>query len=266
MVERASVETTSGAGDPLARFRLDGKVVCITGGAAGIGAATARLMAAAGADVVVLDRDAAAAEATAAAIGGTCEAAAMDVASEADVTESFAAIAERRGRIDVLVANAGINIRRAAMACSLDDWNRVLEVNLTGVFLCARTAARHMPERGGAVVATASIMSFSGGGLYPNIAYTTSKGALVSLTRGLAVEWAERNIRVNAVAPTWTRTAFIQPILDDADLIRRLEAMTPMRRLAEPEEVAHAMLFLASDAASMITGHTLAVDGGFLAQ
>jgi NAD(P)-dependent dehydrogenase (short-subunit alcohol dehydrogenase family) len=260
------VEKASAAGDPLARFRLDGKVVCITGGAAGIGAATAGLMAAAGAEVVVLDRDGAAAEATAAAIGGACAAQAMDVASEADVVDGFAAIAERHGRIDVLVANAGINIRRTAMECSLDDWNAVLQVNLTGVFLTARTAARHMPERGGAVVTTASIMSFSGGGLYPNIAYMTTKGALVNLTRALAVEWAERGIRVNAVAPTWTRTAFIQPLLDNAELMGRLEAMTPMRRLAEPEEVAHAMLFLASDAASMVTGLTLAVDGGFLAQ
>ncbi len=254
------------ARDPLARFRLDGRVVCITGGAAGIGAATARLMAAAGATVVVLDRDNDAAATTASAIGGTCEACPLDVASEAAIVDSFAAIAERHGRIDVLVANAGINIRRTAMECSVEDWNAVLQVNLTGVFLSARSAARHMPERGGAVVSTASIMSFSGGGLYPNIAYMTTKGALVNLTRALAVEWAGRNIRVNAVAPTWTRTGFIQPLLDDQDLVARLEAMTPMRRLAEPEEVAHAMLFLASDAASMVTGHVLAVDGGFLAQ
>jgi len=260
------VESDAAEGLPLQRFRLDGKLVCITGGAGGIGAATAALMAAAGATVVVLDRDAAAADATAAGIAGTCEARALDVGDAAQVDEVLAAIAERHGRIDILVANAGINIRRTAMDCTLDDWNAVLAVNLTGVFLAARTAARHMPKAGGAVVVTASIMSFSGGGLYPNIAYTTSKGALVNLTRALAVEWAERGIRVNAVAPTWTRTAFIQPLLDSPELLDRLKALTPMRRLAEPEEVAHAMLFLASDAASMITGQTLAVDGGFLAQ
>lgn len=254
------------ASDALARFRLDGKVACITGGAAGIGAATAELMAAAGATVVLLDRDIEAATATAAAIGGTCEACTLDVASEPAIVDTLAAVADRHGHIDILVANAGINIRRTALDCTVDDWNAVLQVNLTGVFLTARTAARHMPERGGAVVSTASIMSFSGGGLYPNIAYMTTKGALVNLTRALAVEWAGKNIRVNAVAPTWTRTGFIQPLLDDAALIGKLEAMTPMRRLAEASEVAHAMLFLASDAASMVTGQVLAVDGGFLAQ
>ena len=116
------------------------------------------------------------------------------------------------------------------------------------------------------MVVTASIMGFSGGGLYPNISYATTKGALVNLVRSMAVEWAPRNIRVNAVAPTWTKTRFIKPLTDDAELTAKLEALTPMGRLAEPEEVAHAMLFLASDAASMVTGHTLAVDGGFLAQ
>lgn len=253
------------AGGPLAPFRLDGKIVCVSGGAAGIGAATARLMAAAGGTVHVLDRDGEAASTLAAAIGGA-EGHALDVADEAAVIRVMDDIAARHGRIDVLVANAGINIRRTADACTLEEWNAVLGVNLTGVFLSARTAARHMPASGGAIVVTASIMSFSGGGLYPNISYGTSKGALVNLVRSLAVEWAGRNIRVNAVAPTWTRTSFIQPLLDNAGLKARLEALTPLGRLAEPEEVANAMLFLASDAASMVTGHTLLVDGGFLAQ
>jgi NAD(P)-dependent dehydrogenase (short-subunit alcohol dehydrogenase family) len=141
-------------------------------------------------------------------------------------------------------------------------------VNMTGVFLCARTAARYMiaAGKGGAIVGTGSIMGMSGGGLYPNVSYQTTKGALVNMTRALAVEWAPHGIRVNAVAPTYVRTRFIAPLLADPELMARIEAMTPLRRLAEPEEVAAAILFLASPAASMITGHTLPVDGGFLAQ
>jgi NAD(P)-dependent dehydrogenase (short-subunit alcohol dehydrogenase family) len=141
-------------------------------------------------------------------------------------------------------------------------------VNMTGVFLCSRAAARHMIARGqgGAIVNTASIMGLSGGGLYPNISYQTTKGALVNMTRALAVEWAPHRIRVNAVAPTYVRTAFIAPLLAQPDMVAKIEAMTPLGRLAEPEEVAAAILFLAAPAAAMITGHTLPVDGGFLAQ
>jgi NAD(P)-dependent dehydrogenase (short-subunit alcohol dehydrogenase family) len=139
---------------------------------------------------------------------------------------------------------------------------------MTGVFLCARVAARHMiaSGRGGAIVNTASIMGMSGGGLYPNISYQATKGAIVNMTRALAVEWAPHKIRVNAIAPTYVRTPLIAPILERAELVERIQSMTPLRRLAEPEEVAAAILFLASPAASMITGHTLPVDGGFLAQ
>ncbi len=119
---------------------------------------------------------------------------------------------------------------------------------------------------GGAIVNVASIMGLSGGGLYPNISYQTTKGAVVNMTRALAVEWAPHRIRVNAVAPTYVRTPFIAPLLAQPDLVAKIEAMTPLRRLAEPEDVAAAILFLASDAAGMVTGHTLPVDGGFLAQ
>ena len=109
-------------------------------------------------------------------------------------------------------------------------------------------------------------MGLSGGGLYPNISYQSTKGALVNLTRALAVEWAEGGIRVNAVAPTWVRTELTRGLIENPELLARMLAMTPMRRLAEPEDVAAAIVFLVSDRAAMITGHTLPVDGGFLAQ
>jgi NAD(P)-dependent dehydrogenase (short-subunit alcohol dehydrogenase family) len=244
----------------LARFRLDDQVCVITGGAQGIGRACAELFAEAGATVVVVDREA----------SDEPGAVALDVSDSAAVERAFDEIAARHGGIDVLVNNAGVSIRKPSDELSLDEWNRVVAVNLTAAFVCSRTALRHFGRRRagvpGAIVNTASIMGLSGGGLYPNISYQTTKGGLVNMTRALAVEWAPRGIRVNAVAPTWTRTGFIGQLEAQPELLARIRAVTPLQRLAEPHEVAAAMLFLASPAASMVTGHVLAVDGGFLAQ
>jgi len=249
----------------LRAFRLDGRVALITGGAQGIGLACATLMDEAGARVVLLDRDADALEAARSRLPrATMEL--LDVADETAVDRTFAAVAEAQGgRIDVLVNNAGLAIRRPSLELTLDDWNTVVAVNLTGAFLCARAAARHMPA-GGSIVNTASIMGLSGGGLYPNISYQTTKGGLVNMTRALAIEWAARGIRVNAVAPTWTKTGFIGQLESSPELMQRIRDITPLKRLAEPHEVAAAVLFLASPAAAMVTGHVLAVDGGYLAQ
>jgi 2-deoxy-D-gluconate 3-dehydrogenase len=252
-------------------FRLEGAVAVVTGAGNGIGRATARLLAQAGARLVVVDVQQSAAEETVALIasdGGPAIALAADVSDEAAVASLFAEAVREHGRIDILVNNAGTAIRKPATELPLQDWDKVVAVNMTGVFLCSRIAARYLieQEHGGAIVNTASIMGLSGGGLYPNISYQTTKGAVVNLTRALAVEWAPHKIRVNAVAPTYVRTQFIAPILAKPELVEKIEAMTPLRRLAEPEEVAAAILFLASPAAAMITGHTLPVDGGFLAQ
>ena len=249
----------------LSRFRVDGRVAVVTGGASGIGLAAGAALAEAGARVTMMDRDLPAAEAAAAGLDGRVEAMALDVADEAAVEAAFARLSSRFGQVDILVNNAGTAIRRPSLELSLAEWDQVVAVNMTGAFLCARAAARTMPE-GGSIVNTASIMGLSGGGLYPNISYQTTKGAIVNMTRALAIEWAPRGIRVNAVAPTWTRTPFIGPLEAQPELIERMQAMTPLGRLAEPEEVATAILFLASHAASMVTGHVLAVDGGFLAQ
>jgi NAD(P)-dependent dehydrogenase (short-subunit alcohol dehydrogenase family) len=245
------------ATDPLSEFRLDGEVAVVTGGASGIGAAVAAALAAVGARVAVFDLAASGEDAYK-----------VDVADEAQVKTAFERVVARHGRLDVLFNNAGIAIRKPTSEITLEDWNKVVAVNMTGVFLCAREAARHMlaARRGGRIINTASIMGFSGGGLYPNLSYQATKGAVVNMTRALAVEWAKQGIRVNAIAPTWVRTPLLRGIADKPELLERIERLTPMGRLAEPQEIVGAVLFLASRASAMVTGHVLAVDGGFLAQ
>jgi 2-deoxy-D-gluconate 3-dehydrogenase len=249
-------------------FGLKGRVAVVTGGASGIGLASVELLAAAGASVAVVDRDKATAEQALEKIGGQGLALGVDVAKEAEIDAAVTDIVRQLGRIDILVNSAGTAIRRPAVEVTVEDWDKVISVNMTGTFLFSRSVARTMIAKGegGSIVQIASIMGLSGGGLYPNISYQTSKGAVVNMTRALAVEWAPQQIRVNAVAPTYVKTPFIAGLMAQPDLVKRIEAMTPMARLAEPSEIASAVLFLASPAAAMVTGHTLFVDGGFLAQ
>ena len=243
--------------DPLSEFRLDGDVAVVTGGASGIGRVVASAFAAVGAKVAIFD----------VAAGGE-SAYPVDVADEAQVAAAFGDVVARHGRLDILFNSAGIAIRQPTTELSLKEWDKVVAVNMTGVFLCAREAARHMlaAGRGGRIVNTASIMGVVGGGLYPNISYQATKGAVVNMTRALAVEWAGQGIRVNAIAPTWVRTPLTRGITEKPELVHRIEQLTPMGRLAEPDEIVGAVLFLASRASAMVTGHVLAIDGGFLAQ
>jgi NAD(P)-dependent dehydrogenase (short-subunit alcohol dehydrogenase family) len=247
------------------RLSLQGKVAIVTGGARGIGRATAQAFASAGASVVIADIDRDAAAETATALGGT--ASSFDVGDEAQVKAAIAGIAQRHGRIDILVNNAGTGARKPSEDLSLADWNRVLSINLTGAFLCSREAGKHMlAQQSGAIVNVASIMGLVGNALYPNLAYHATKGALVNMTRALAVEWAARGVRVNAVAPTFAKTDLTQKLLADTEMERAIVELTPMQRLAEPHEVADAILYLCSDMATMVTGQTLAVDGGWVSR
>jgi NAD(P)-dependent dehydrogenase (short-subunit alcohol dehydrogenase family) len=247
--------------DPGRLGDLRGRVAVVTGGANGIGRACAELLAAAGARVAVLDREAAV------DLPANCEAHALDVTEEEAVDAALADVAARHGRLDVLVASAGVAIRRPAVELPLADWQAVVDVNLTGTFLCARSAARHMiAGGGGSIVAIASVLGVVGGGIYPNVSYQASKGGVVNLARALALEWAPHGVRVNAVAPTYVDTRFVAALTSDPQTLRAIEERTPLGRLARPDEIADAVLFLAGPGAAMITGHVLAVDGGYLAQ
>lgn len=256
--------------DPLTAFSLKGQTAVVTGGGHGIGAAIADGLARSGATVALFDKNLQAAEQVAARLaseGFAVSAHHVDVTDEASIAQGMDGVMAHTGRIDCLINNAGLAIRKPSLELELKDWDAVVAVNLTGVFLCARHAARHMVKQGaGSIINTASIMGLSGGGLYPNISYQSTKGAVVNLTRSLAVEWARDGIRVNAIAPTWVRTDFIKPLTDNPELLARMEAMTPMSKIAEVSDIVGGVIYLASPAAAMVTGHVLAIDGGFLAQ
>ena len=252
-------------------FALTGKVAVITGGASGIGFATATAFAQAGAKVILIDVNKEglhSAKSTLLGRGIKSHVIMADVSDPIDVSRSFSEINNDFGSIDILVNCAGITIRKPAITLSIKDWRTVVDVNMTGSFLTAQAAAKIMCEKNinGVIIHTASIMGFSGGGIYPNISYQTTKGAIVNMTRAMAIEWADKKIRVNAVAPTYVRTPLIDSLINSPKVTKKIKDMTPLKRIAEPEEIASGIIFLASPGASMITGHTLVIDGGFLAQ
>lgn len=248
-------------------FRLDGKTAVVTGASSGLGVVFARALAGAGASVVVSARRLDRLEKLAAEIerdGGQALAVACDVAVEDDVDALAAAAVDRFGRVDVLVANAGIADPRPAEQEPLQVWERVVGVNLTGVFLTNQRFGALMLERGaGSIVNIASVLGVVGAGQIPQASYTASKGGVVNLTRELAAQWARRGVRVNAIGPGWFESEMTEEMFASDQGVGWIRRKTPMGRPGRGKELAGPVVFLASDASSYVTGQTLLVDGGW---
>ncbi len=252
----------------LEKFRLPGKTAIVTGAAQGIGLACAEALAEAGARVVLADRDAAAAKAAAAELtskGYEAEMSVMDVTDTRRVTDVADDLVSRYGRVDILVNNAGIARSETPAETVTDEhWLNVLDVNLNGTFWCCRAFGKHMlAAKAGNIVNIGSMSGFIVNKPQEQCFYNASKAAVHHLTKSLAAEWGSRGVRVNAVAPTYIETplnAFVKtnPRMYDAWI-----GGTPMGRMGKVEEIASVVLFLASDAASLMTGSIVLVDGGY---
>jgi len=245
--------------------KLEGRTCIVTGAGRGIGEAITHRFADEGATVAVLDLDLDAARGVAAVANGSAHR--CDVSDRASVEAAVAEVLETHGRVDVLVNNAGVALAGPSETFSDADWDASIGIMQTGVFLCSQVVGRHMIERNmGTIVNISSINAWEA---FPmRLAYCAAKAAVVAMTEVLAIEWADRGIRVNAVAPGVTRTALVQKGIDEGVVdVVRYQARTPMHRFGEPDEIARAVLWLASDEdSSFVTGTTLTVDGGWTAQ
>lgn len=245
-------------------FRLDGKVALVTGSTRGLGWSMAKALAERGAHVVVTGRSADDVESRVAQLRAEGRSASGRPGDLADLDDAVAGIDEvvaSNGRLDVLVNNAGINARGPFVSFDRADWERVLRVNLDAPFVMAQAAARHMASRHtGRIINVASIMGTVARPTVP--AYVTSKGGLEAMTKALAVELAPLGITVNAIGPGYVATEMNAALVADPDFDRMVRSRTPMGRWGEPDEIAAAAVFLASDEASYVTGQKLIVDGG----
>ena len=253
----------------LPSLRVDGKVALITGCGPGIGRALALGVAAAGADVAATELPArlGLAEENAAAVRALDRAALampLDVTDATSIAAGVEAVRQHFDRIDILVNNAGVNILKPAFEITPEDWDLTHNVNLRGLFFCSQAVGRLMAAQGrGKIINVASQFGLVG---YRNRAtYSASKGGIVTLTKTLAVEWAEHRITVNAIAPTYTATVHNAALREDPEFVREYVERIPLGRLGLPEDLVGAIVYLASPSADMVTGQTIAIDGGWTA-
>jgi NAD(P)-dependent dehydrogenase (short-subunit alcohol dehydrogenase family) len=245
-------------------FDLTGKICIVTGAGRGIGRGMAEGLAGHGATVVLSGRTRATLEETAAAIGDRAFVVTADVSQEADVLALRDAVLERHGRIDVLVNNAGVNpIFKGIERTSLAEWQDIIDVNLTGVFLCCKHLGGAIAD-GGSVINISSVAGH--GGLPRSVPYCASKGGVEMLTKGLALDWARRKVRVNTLAPGWVDTDLTHGLLGHDVHGKRLLDRTPLGRFATPLDLSGGVVFLASNASAFMTGQSLVIDGGWGAE
>lgn len=248
-------------------FSLEGRVAVVTGASSGIGVSLAEGLAAAGARVVLAARRVERLEALAKrlqAAGADCAAIPCDVAEPGSVDGLVAETLSCFGRVDVLVNNAGITEVVPAEDESLECWDRIVGVNLRGLFVCCQRFGRVMLEQeSGSIVNVASVLGLVGSGQVPQASYAASKGGVINLTRELAAEWARRGVRVNAIAPGWFDSEMTAEMFADERSLRWMRSRTPMGRAGREGELTGAVVFLASDASTFVTGESIAVDGGW---
>lgn len=257
-------------------FRLDKKIAFVTGAGSGIGEHIARLFAQQGAHIILADIRLDAAERVAGEIqaaGGSARARQLDVAEETQVRSAMEQVAATEGRLDILVNNAGISHVGNILETSLEDWERVMRVNARGVFLCAREAVRQMLAQsptGGVIVNMSSVAATIG--VDRRLPYCASKGAVLALTRSIAVDFVTQGIRCNAICPGTVQTPFVEGYLarhfagHEDEARQELHARQPIGRMGQPDEIAYAALYLASDEAAFVTGSALVIDGGWTAK